>query len=48
MVPADRTRYDGELDSARAQLSGDAFEQAWQEGRAMTLDEAVQHALDGA
>jgi tetratricopeptide (TPR) repeat protein len=46
MCPADRRRYDCELDTARAQLSTGAFDKAWNEGRAMTLDEAVRYALD--
>ena len=30
----------------RALLTANAFEQAWDEGRAMTLDDAVRYALD--
>jgi hypothetical protein len=41
-------RYDSEVESARAQLSSDAFDKAWNEGRAMTLDQAVRYASDGS
>jgi predicted ATPase/DNA-binding winged helix-turn-helix (wHTH) protein len=33
--------------AARAALDVDAFDQAWREGSAMDLDEAVRYALDG-
>jgi hypothetical protein len=29
-------------------LTTEAFDQAWSEGRAMSLDDAVRYALDGA
>ena len=48
MRPAIQRRYDGEVDSAKAQLSRDAFDRASHEGRAMTLDEAVGYALEGS
>ena len=35
------------LATARAAVPPDAFEAAWAEGRAMTLDETVAYALDG-
>jgi tetratricopeptide (TPR) repeat protein len=44
---AERRRYEGEVDLAKAQLSKDAFDQAWQQGRAMTLDDAVRYAVGG-
>jgi len=34
------------VNAARASLGDAAFEQAWAEGRAMTLDDAVRYALD--
>ena len=46
MSLAARRRYDREVDSARARLSSDAFDQAWNEGHALTLDEAVRYALE--
>jgi non-specific serine/threonine protein kinase len=33
--------------AARAALGEDAFDQAWREGRAMDLEEAVRYALNG-
>lgn len=41
----DRPLYDRHLARARAALDSDDFGQAWAEGRAMTLDEAVRYAL---
>src|SRR6266576_1292401 len=32
--------------AARAALGDDAFDQAWREGSAMTLDDALRYALD--
>jgi non-specific serine/threonine protein kinase len=37
--------YDGVLATMRSQLGDAAFEAAWAEGRAMTLEEAVEYAL---
>jgi tetratricopeptide (TPR) repeat protein len=48
MSRAEQSRYDGEVQSARAQLSTEAFDKAWNDGRGMTLDEAVRYALNGA
>jgi predicted ATPase len=41
----DKPMYDRHLARARADLDGLAFDAAWAEGRAMTLDEAVAYAL---
>ena len=38
--------YDRHLKSVRATLTAEAFDQAWDEGRAMFLDDAVRYALD--
>jgi non-specific serine/threonine protein kinase len=44
-----RQDYDKQVAAARAAIGDDAaFDAAWQEGRAMTLDEALQMALTGA
>ena len=43
----DRANYEDALVAARAALGDDAFERAWREGRAMTLEDAVRYALDG-
>jgi non-specific serine/threonine protein kinase len=41
----ERADYESAIAAARAALGDDAFERAWAEGRAMTLDEAVRYAL---
>jgi predicted ATPase/DNA-binding winged helix-turn-helix (wHTH) protein len=41
-----RTTYERQVKPVRAILSGEAFDRAWDEGRAMTLDDAVRYALD--
>ena len=45
MEPDDRIPYDRAVASARAQLGVVAFEKAWQEGRAMTVEQAIEYAL---
>jgi hypothetical protein len=46
LAPPDRTLYDRQVATARAAIGDDAaFDVAWQEGRAMTLDHAVEYAL---
>jgi hypothetical protein len=35
------------VEPTRAALGDDAFDQAWREGRAMDLEDAVRYALDG-
>jgi non-specific serine/threonine protein kinase len=42
----DQRRYDRDVDAARARMPPGAFGHAWDEGRAMTLEEAVRYALD--
>jgi tetratricopeptide (TPR) repeat protein len=39
--------YERQVKSVRAILTGEAFDQPWDEGRAMSLDDAVRYALDG-
>jgi non-specific serine/threonine protein kinase len=41
-----RLIYERQVKPVRAMLSGEAFDQAWDEGRAMSLDDAVRYALD--
>ena len=41
-----RDLSDGAATEARAQLGDAAFDEAWEEGQAMTLEDAVKHALD--
>lgn len=46
--PTDRLRCERHVASARAGLGDDsAFNVAWQEGRAMTLERAPEYALKG-
>jgi predicted ATPase/class 3 adenylate cyclase/DNA-binding CsgD family transcriptional regulator len=42
--PADQTRYDEHLQSARAQLGEAGFAAAWAEGQLLSIDEAVAYA----
>jgi hypothetical protein len=44
--PADRPDYESNIAVTRAQLDLTTFEMAWAEGRAMTLDQAVEFALE--
>jgi hypothetical protein len=45
--PADRLEVDRYVVDVRAQLDEAAFEAAWAEGQAMSLEEAVIYALGG-
>ena len=42
------TDYDGRLAVARSQLDEAAWEAAWQEGQAMTPEEAIEYALEAS
>ncbi|MFL5734284.1 MAG: tetratricopeptide repeat protein [Chloroflexia bacterium] len=42
--PADRERFSGYESAARAQLGERAFDKAWAEGKAMTIEQAVEYA----
>jgi non-specific serine/threonine protein kinase len=42
----DSIDYERQVKPVRAILAAEAFDQAWDEGRAMTLDDAVRYALD--
>jgi hypothetical protein len=46
--PIDHPRYTQDVAAARAQLDETAFDAAWAEGRAMTLDQAIAEALGTA
>ena len=50
LQPPDRQDYDRHVADARALLGDAAHMAAWEDGRAMTLDNAVAYALaaDGA
>ncbi len=45
--PAERTENEIAMAAARAALGEERFAVAWEEGRAMTMEEAVRHALPG-
>ena len=45
MYPAEKMDYERILDSVRAQLDDARFQNAWAEGRKMTLEQAVANAL---
>jgi hypothetical protein len=45
LPPDERPDYEREVAHVRAQLDEAAFKAAWQEGRVMTLEEAVAFAL---
>lgn len=43
--PCGTLEYDSNLAGTRAQMSQEAFAKAWQEGRMMTLEQAVMEAM---
>ena len=45
--PAEQAAYDAELASAREALSPDAFSAAWEQGKGLTLPEAVAYVAKG-
>jgi predicted ATPase/DNA-binding CsgD family transcriptional regulator len=45
MLPMDRETYDRAIAAARRELSVEAFEACWSEGRAMSLEEIVAYAM---
>jgi predicted ATPase/DNA-binding CsgD family transcriptional regulator len=45
--PAEQAAYDADLASAREALAPDAFVAAWEEGKRLTLSEAVAYAAKG-
>ena len=46
LTPAERTGYERKVSVARSQLSQEASEAAWAQGRAMTLEQAIAYALN--
>ncbi len=42
---AERSHYERHLREAQGQMDPETFDRAWAEGRAMTLDQAIQYAL---
>ena len=47
LQPSDRPDYDRSVAAARTHLDGAAWEAAWKQGRAMSLEEAMDYALLG-
>ncbi|MBZ5570117.1 MAG: tetratricopeptide repeat protein, partial [Acidobacteriia bacterium] len=45
LQPRDRLRYDRQVAAARAAMGDNAFDLTWQDGRAMTLEQAIRFAL---
>jgi hypothetical protein len=45
--PVRTAEHDAALAAARAALGEEEFDRAWAEGEAMTLEQAVEHALRG-
>ena len=46
LPPSERSRYDSQLAATRAAIDDDvAFDLAWKEGRAMTLEQAIEYEL---
>lgn len=49
MPTNDRTGYGEKVRAARATLGDDgAFDAAWQEGRALTMEQAMEGAMEGS
>jgi predicted ATPase/class 3 adenylate cyclase len=46
LAAEDRRPYERAIELARAQLGKEAFEAAWQEGLAMSMEEAIRYALE--
>ena len=45
--PVDRAEYERGVAAARAQLDAEAFAKTWAEGRAMSMEQAIEYALEG-
>jgi hypothetical protein len=46
MTPQERIEYDREVADLRAGMDEQVFDSAWAQGRAMTMDEAIEYALN--
>ena len=46
--PVDQPEYEKNLAALRAQLSPEQFASAWAEGRALTMNKAIEYGLDQA
>jgi predicted ATPase/class 3 adenylate cyclase len=47
MWPIEQATYDRNLSAARAQMDEPTWQAAWEEGRAMNMERAIQFALEG-
>jgi predicted ATPase len=47
MWPAERVDYERYLSATQTQLDGETWQDLWQEGRAMSLEQAIEYALKG-
>lgn len=45
---ADRILYERSVTGTRAQLGEETFKRVWDEGRAMSMEEAIEYALQQA
>lgn len=48
LLPIEQADIDRNMALARAQLDGAAFEALWTEGQAMTMEQAIEYALETA
>lgn len=46
MMPTERVEYDREVSDLRANMDETAFAKAWAEGRALTMEQAIEYALE--
>lgn len=46
LQPADRADYDHNMAATRGQLAEETFAEAWAEGQAMTMEQAIAYALE--
>jgi hypothetical protein len=46
MSAAERDEHDRAVATARAELGEEAFAAAWEEGKKMTMEQAVEYALE--
>ena len=45
MTPQERVEYDNEVASLRTGMDEKSFVLLWEEGRAMTMEQAIEYAL---
>jgi len=45
LYPKNKEELDRKVATARASLGEEAFAEAWQQGRAMTIEQAIEYAL---